>query len=233
MRRAGFKSGLGFGIESKIGNELRVCAHCSQVAAGHRVLCQECWREARRLSRSRPVFRPFYDIKVFSLFQWEGEPLLGSLIYGLKGGGFGPETERLAREFLVRRFSEERAVRPEDLVFVPAPARETGAPDHACAWASALAWSLSGGTVWNPLKRTRRAAQKHQKREERLREALEYSPDEEPLIEMAGELDGKKIIFTDDMITSGGTALAAYKALGAPSDFEVWTIGCRPRWHLL
>lgn len=36
-------------------------------------------------------------------------------------------------------------------------------------------------------------------------------------------------LFADDVITTGSTAIAAYMALGDPSDFEVWTMVNRPR----
>lgn len=40
---------------------------------------------------------------------------------------------------------------------------------------------------------------------------------------------GARIVFVDDLITSGATALAAYRALNSPVDFEVWTIARRPK----
>lgn len=37
-------------------------------------------------------------------------------------------------------------------------------------------------------------------------------------------LHKKRVIFVDDVVTTGQTALAAYKALGKPDQFEVWSL---------
>ncbi len=37
-----------------------------------------------------------------------------------------------------------------------------------------------------------------------------------------------KIVFVDDVVTTGSTAKAAYKALGRPKNFQVWSLAVRP-----
>jgi len=39
----------------------------------------------------------------------------------------------------------------------------------------------------------------------------------------------KTVVFVDDVITTGSTAMAAYIALGDPENFEVWTLAHRPK----
>ncbi len=38
-----------------------------------------------------------------------------------------------------------------------------------------------------------------------------------------------RVVFADDVLTTGSTARAAFKALGKPSGFEVWAIVWRPK----
>jgi predicted amidophosphoribosyltransferase len=38
------------------------------------------------------------------------------------------------------------------------------------------------------------------------------------------ELENKKVIFVDDVVTTGATLLAAHKALGDPVNFECWSL---------
>lgn len=161
-----------------------------------------------------------------SLYCWEESDLfLQALLYELKGGKNSSAFLFLAEKFFQQNlyfFSQDR----RSLVFVPAPARgvEKGrelVEDHASKWARCLA-ELYGGNCCFLLKRQDEQQQKELSVEERSEKRLE----------LIGEIEkDAKMIFCDDVITSGSTAKAAFCALREPEGFEVWTIAFRPKWR--
>jgi predicted amidophosphoribosyltransferase len=145
------------------------------------------------------------------------------MIGGFKGGG-----EREAARVFAERLSYERStlgqVRPRG--FIPPPRRKRQ-KDHAWVLAQALAdlWGrpvldileYDDGTARGGTQKSRAADLRHERRF-RPREAFDSSA------RGAGTL-----VFVDDVVTSGATAMAAYMALEDPSRFEVWTLVDRPK----
>lgn len=107
------------------------------------------------------------------------------------------------------------------LLVVPPSAREQRF-DHAWAWASALG-ELFGFEVIAPFE----FATSDVKPQKRLR--VEKRFERQFKLKDGIELGTGRIVFVDDLITSGATAEAAFKALNSPVKFEVWTIARRPK----
>lgn len=204
---------------------IRACAHCGSMFSEVNLLCKTCWSYADREQNSVPNFRQWdYEFTVFSLYTWLEQAHLHSLVYGLKGGGLHEAFERLASRFLAQRnlLSNEEY---KSAVIIPAPASVPGSRDHAFEWAAQLE-KLSGASLLCPLSRIGHAPQKQLDKRARLEKKMSASND----LDLSRFT---KVIFVDDVITSGGTAGAAFVALGRPKQFEVWTISCRPSKLLL
>ncbi len=200
---------------------LRSCAHCGQMFCEINLMCKNCWKILDREQNNVSNFRQWsYKLPTYSLYTWREQKYLESLIYGLKGGGLDEAFERLALRFLSLKYSLSNESYQKTII-VPAPASSPGARDHAYEWSFHLAQIL-GGEFKTPLLRGEVVPQKQLSREARLENKMSLSNN----LDMA-RVD--KIIFADDVITSGGTAWAAFEALGRPQNFEIWTIGCRPK----
>lgn len=94
---------------------------------------------------------------------------------------------------------------------------------HAQDWAQSLSEQL-GIPHFSALKKCQNNSfaleQKQRSRIQRTGLSLELSVD-------ISTLTGKKIIFVDDIVTTGATLDAAYKALGQPQDFSAWCLSYR------
>lgn len=226
-------------------NYLRSCAVCSTALSPIDLLCALCWRDfSSIMNRTGKLKQPDYPFPVYSLLTWntQNEAYVKKLIYGFKGGRAVGAAEKLATLFLSERFlsvspSEQRDT--NDVLLTQAPAKSF---DHASLWAHALSIPLQT-RAYSPF-RERVASSKRQKqlrqaeRSERRYEIREQFAGSfaRPMSDSAREdqifskkPSSKRIVFADDVITSGATAMAAYMALGDPDQFEVWTLAARPR----
>ena len=162
--------------------------------------------------------RPSYSFRVRSLICWqkhETKTWKSRFLLGLKGGGAEKTLSTLASWFCMKNLDLSFQKR----VFVPAPAKKSGEEDHAYCWAKALA-EFTGGRLESNLKRVDQGSQKKKSVGERRQTRTE----------IVTRLQSKDpIVFVDDIIASGSTALAAIKALGEEENIEVWTLAFRPK----
>lgn len=205
-------------------DSMRVCARCG--AFNFRPLplfCEIC--DFGLKAFELPLCRTVSDQKfpVYSHFVWNSfsESHLRALIYGLKGGHAGTAIKSFAESFswnLGRRFSER-------LVFIPPPSR-SGAEDHASVWAKHLA-SVWKAEVWKPLNFVSSPGVlplSQKQRSLQARGEIEFEA-----VKIAKPFVSAKLIFVDDVLTTGSTARAAFKALGEPKGYEAWTLAWRPK----
>ncbi len=157
-----------------------------------------------------------YIVPVYSLFDWnkKNDQPLRYLISKLKGGAQTSMFERFALEFL--KFGP---FLPQEAVLIPAPAATL---DHAFTFAHAVA-GVTGIAIWPLLEKQSSSVQKTKSRQDRLRLKLKPNPFEFKKF----QAQEPRVIFIDDVITSGATAQAAFYALNSPACFEVWTIARR------
>ncbi len=198
---------------------LRTCAYCGSFYSKETV-CEFCWAELPwRNPNSEAVIIDASSVclKVHSLLDWEPDrsPVCSVFILSLKGGLSKSSFDRLAAQFVKKGMLQNSDGRK--LVIVPAPSR-TQSFDHALALAESLAAVFAAKAV-NCLKTTAIESQKTKGKGARSLLVMESC-------EKFSQFDGK-VIFVDDVVTTGSTAKAAYIALGRPSNFEVWSIAYR------
>lgn len=235
---------------------LRSCSVCACILPPIDLLCPVCWRALGEIvNRSEQLKQTDYPFPVYSLLTWTpaNENFVRRLIYGFKGGRNVRACETLATLFLSERFNSTtrfQSSNGQHFDFLSAPSSQF---DHSALWSTVLAQSFqqmsrSPFTDITPtadgpsnVKSGAGSGQKMLTQSERghrrfeLQEEFAYLARRERGSSMSGppakprELGAKSIVFADDVITSGATAMAAYMALGDPDGFEVWTLAARPR----
>ncbi len=202
---------------------VRFCPLCDALLLGPLPLCRYCANLIREEVYATPMVHDREkDLSILSLFRWKKDSpgFLSELIYTLKGGGHSDLQAWLAHLFWTKNHP---LIRRGSRVFVPAPAA-VPASDHAATWAGSLALSSMRGLYWSPLIRTQ-GVQKRKSQVERggvrLAERGARISDQERLWSQ------REVVFCDDIVTTGSTALAAFEALGRPPQFRVWALAYR------
>lgn len=221
----------------------RSCAVCTTPLPPIDLLCPSCWRTLGRfMNRAGRIEQLDYPFPVYSLLTWTPatEAFVKPFIYAFKGGRQVRASRKLADLFL-----SERSRCPSPL---PNSSRlhVTQAPgsgfDHAALWARSLCEPLGVASSSPYIESVgRKARQKQLRQDERterrfeVREhfagwlTTEIGPSSSRFSCAGEKTDPKRIVFADDVVTSGATAMAAFMALGDPSEFEVWSLVARPR----
>lgn len=144
------------------------------------------------------------------------------LIESLKGGFPSNELRTLLESDLTKRIqNSDSNIEPQKTYVVPAPSKKRGAKDHAFVLAQEYA-NILGYPLVNPLVRIDQGAQRGRSRQERTQIRVELDKNYKP-----EQFASAKIIWVDDVLTTGATAEACHKAMGSPKNFSVWTLAYR------
>ena len=183
-------------------------------------LCPYCWRKLRSFYLSPPdMVREQKGLTHFRLFDWneENDFFIRLFLKSLKKGGPSFIFNQVILDFLYR-VTQVYSV-PVDAVIVPTPSYSSS-PDHAFCLASSFS-RFSGLDLCNILLHSL-SEKKDQKQKIKIeRRKICFSIKEKSV------LKSKKIIFVDDILTTGSTALAAWEALCKPRNFVIFTLAWR------
>ncbi len=219
--------GLDHWISEQVSGYVRICPICFRKAEHCRFLCQRCASfAAQRQYRQWARFQE--GIPVLSLYEWNERDHLFFQEYAtsLKGGGSAQIYESLASDMLALRAHLKKCAEltvKRKWVIVPAPRRSGALPDHA----EELAFQIAKLARVSFLPCLKRRGEGSQKRKSLVSRWAQNSLELKVGRELAN--DQTLYIFVDDVITTGSTALLAYKSLGKPKHFEIWTLFNRPR----
>ncbi|MBL7670156.1 MAG: hypothetical protein JNM39_06695 [Bdellovibrionaceae bacterium] len=206
--------------------ELGGCLVCGQLQISDKGVCATC--SEALFETPRDLFHSEFEAFIAdSLYEWIPgySDEFSNWIMSLKRAPARKWTA-LAEEFSARKLSESHVVNLERCL-VPCPA---GAPSrqHAQRWAEALS-RVGCGPVRNLLEFDKgdlhraRLDQKKLNRQDRRLISMKR------IENITMPSPGCAYIFVDDIVTTGSTALSAWKALGKPQNFQVWCVATRPR----
>jgi predicted amidophosphoribosyltransferase len=215
--------------------QLGTCIICGRYNISDKGLCPICDQRIFRSQGGSLQEKILESFPVYSLYEWIPglSDDLSHWILSLKRAPMR-KWNHLAEEFMAKRLREPG---PQSLktssgalskiLLLPCP---NGDPSrrHALNWAQALA-KVGQFPIQESLSvpkariGSERFSQKQRSREERR--FIRFHLNEN----ITDPRKGDSYIFVDDIVTTGSTALAAWKALGRPQNFQVWCVAIRPR----
>jgi predicted amidophosphoribosyltransferase len=196
----------------------RNCKHCGLGIASNDLkkisfFCNVCSQEIEK--HKTPTHYSIYktpEILIRPLYLWtEKESIVKDLIHGLKGGTPWPVLKKLSLEL------SQRYVADRESVIIPVPSSKVGEKDHAYLMAKIISEDQDlefwNGLEWKNKKRNQKFLNKTQRFENQMK--IIIKPPQ------------KRVILIDDLVTTGATAMAAYKAFKGLNQIEVWSLACR------
>ena len=176
-------------------------------------ICRYC---IRHLPKPKQIINPDISLpfKTLSLWEWSQNEnaWCRELLYRLKNKPVGQVHGWLAFQWLIT--NQKFSTCDQKMVIVPSPRDPHKKFDHAHSLCVALSQKL-GVEVLDVLHRNPEK-QKNKTRQERKNIQIKLKH------EISRSLS--RVIFIDDVLTTGSTAKSAWQALGAPNSFEVWTL---------
>lgn len=208
----------------------RNCCVCGISQPPIRWLCSYCWRQLRSYYLpAKDIIRTQEQFAHIRLFDWNSENdfFIRLFLNSLKKGAPDFIFDEIGRELLHRIIQ----IQPleKNTVLIPAPASpKNSIKDHAFCFTASLA-RISNIPIKNSLLRLFFYEEIQQKQKTRLaRQNLHFQIMEEAEKPVTKDINpSQHCIFVDDILTTGATATAAWKALGKPRHFKILTLAWR------
>lgn len=172
-----------------------------------------------------PVWvREVGPLKVSSLFIWPKDqfPLLNKLMLLQKGPKPAAFAHLWMEELIQQKVYRHSEIFPRTNTIIASAPSRGGQPDHAFHMAQLMSKKLNLRHEVGLLQRGPETVTGPQK------ELAKISRRKIRLLRSEKNSIPENIIFVDDILTTGSTALAAYEALGKPSRFYVFVWAYRP-----
>jgi len=198
----------------------RACLSCGRMPdPTNSYFCQKCWRALIGDFVCGQIHVERQKATALVLWHRQNDLRIRALVTALKQGRRRLLSQKIAGIWLAKALSKRMKI-PHRPVVVPAPPRKRNHRDHAWVLAREIADVIPGAELHSVLTRTSRHSQKNRGREERRLVSFEYSAPIPP---------DRPVLFVDDVITTGATAVAAYNALNTPKSFHIWALAYRCR----
>jgi len=193
--------------------EFNSCLNCGSFFVDAHLLCRPCSYLFLQTLKSRKT-QWVEQIPVHSLLTWPPgtSDALSHLILRLKTAR--PEAWRFYAQHFFLHWADSLSI-SKSTIFVSVESRSGNL--HAQNWGQALSdffhrphenvLSLEGDL------QSQKTLSLLRRRGRKMISRVDFS-----------RLQGHQLIFVDDVVTSGSTALAAYRALKEPKDFQVWSL---------
>lgn len=197
----------------------RSCLGCGAFSVADSLFCSICWEFDLKQLMSAPQnhCRTPQGFAHTYLFRWRPKESdgLSALILALKEHRLEATFDFYAKHLLRRVFFEGSEI------LIPAPSTNPKRR-HAHNLAKSIA-RRTGLMVQDPLIHPEGFQQKG--RSKTQRRALQFTANENLTWSMPqAHSPPSKIVFVDDVLTTGSTAMAAYRALGCPTNFVVLSL---------
>ena len=205
---------------------LRNCSICHLSLSPINWLCTRCWKKIKSLYLlPQDMIRKQEEFTHIRLFDWnkENDFFIRLFLNSLKKGGPSFIFNQIVWDFLHRIV--QVLPFPKKAVLIPAPTRsQVHLRDHAFCLASSFSY-FSGAPIKNPLIWLSPLG-KEQKQKVKWERKKRFFYVKENFIR-----NKEVIIFIDDILTTGATAQAAWKALGEPEQFLALTLAWRSEFN--
>lgn len=201
------------------------CCSCSSPTFKISHLCDKCQSSVGRIIDEGYLTNNYLsdDCRGFPLISLGSyrNLIIRRWIKALKGGDNKKDFKFLVLQLIIKRQTYDKLFIKLPVIIVPAPSRVFKKRDHSSCLAEALSM-ITGWELASILENDDfdKSAQKSKSAIERQNRKFKAK------IQFTG-FKGT-ILFVDDVVTTGSTAVAAWNAIGKPCNFEVWCIAHQP-----